>query len=435
MNETHITTTQFETFRKNFLSVQKKYEEKIKELSIIKEMNSTMQQIDHIDQDLIWIRHLECLKKYKNLATAVLYFSKDNEIKQDHFFYTDFEEPFDCTSFKNISFFQKLLSEKTTMVIESLDEPYLFNDLNYSFYGQPILSGGRIIAVLMLFSREKKAFEQANRFFYSIVCDHLHNNMVFLRLYYGKLDEEKQMIQLSRFFSKNVIAEIFKKGKLKLGGEKKQVAVMFVDLKGFTSLSEEMSPEDVVILLNRFFSHMIPVIFRHKGTLDKLLGDGIMAVFGSPIEDAESCLNAVRAGLEMFTVLNTLNRDLKHEGKTLDTKNGIEMRSGIEMRKEVAIENGLEMTIGINYGELVSGFMGSEQHLNYTVIGDVVNAAQRIQSLAGSNEIFLSGSVYNQVSDHLKTLENLAEVVQLDNVKLKGKEKIVSLYRISPILK
>ncbi|MBF0204897.1 MAG: adenylate/guanylate cyclase domain-containing protein, partial [Desulfamplus sp.] len=182
MNEQNITNTQFEIFRKNYLSVQNKYEEKIRELSIIKEMNSTMQQIDHIDQDLIWIRHLECLKKYKNLAAAVLYFSKDNIIKRDHFFYTDFEEPFDCTALKNTSFFEKLLYEKTTIVIEALEESYLFNDLNYSFYGQPILSGGKVIAVLMLFSRAKKAFEQNSHFFYSIVCDHLHNNMVFLRL-------------------------------------------------------------------------------------------------------------------------------------------------------------------------------------------------------------------------------------------------------------
>jgi len=429
MNERHITTDQFETFRGNYLSIQKKYEDKIKELSIIKEMNSTMQQIDHIDQDLIWIRHLECLKKYKNLAAAVLYFSNDNEIKRDHFFYTDFEEPFDCESFKSISFFKQLLSDKRTTVIEALEEPYLFSDLKHSFYGQPILSGGKVIAILMLFSREKKAFEQANCFFYNIVCDHLYNNIVFLRLYYGKLDEEKQMIQLSRFFSKNIIGEIFnKKGKLKLGGEKKQVAVMFADLKGFTRLSEEMEPEDVVILLNRFFSHMIPIIFKNKGTLDKLLGDGIMAVFGTPIEDLESCLNAVRTGLEMFTVLNRLNRDLKHEKKSP------QMSTDIEIRKSIEIKNALEMRIGLNYGELISGFMGSEEHLNYTVIGDVVNAAQRIQSLAGSNEIFLSGSIYDQISNHLGELENLAEVVRLDDVKVKGKERLVSLYRLTPLL-
>ncbi len=465
MDDQHITKAQFEIFRKSYLSIQTKYEEKIGELSIIKEMNTTMQQINHIDQDLIWIRHLECIKKYKNLAAAVLYFSAHNTVKQDHFFYTDFEEPFDCTSFKNISFFKKILSEKTTVVIESLDEPYLFNDLHYSFYGQPIISGDKVIAVLMLFSRHQKAFEQTNIFFYSIVCEHLYNHILFLRLYYGKLDEERQMIQLSRFFSKNVITEIFKRGQLKLGGEKKRVAVMFVDLKGFTRLSEDMEPEDVVILLNRFFSYMIPIIFRHKGTLDKLLGDGIMAVFGSPIEDAQSCLNAVKAALEMFTVLNTLNKDLQHgdnintltketikhqEGikmrdlpdtvtatnsDNIEISNTIEMVSGIEMRREIEIKNGLEMTIGINYGELVAGFMGSEQHLNYTVVGDTVNAAQRIQSLAGSNEIFLSGSVYDHIYNHLDTLENLDNVTRLDDVKLKGKEKMLSLYRLMPILK
>ncbi|MBF0379197.1 MAG: adenylate/guanylate cyclase domain-containing protein [Desulfamplus sp.] len=478
MNAQNITTAQFEIFRKNYLSVQTKYEEKIRELSIIKEMNATMQQIDHIDQDLIWIRHLECIKKYKNLAAAVLYFSKNNAIKRDHFFYTDFEEPFDCTSFKNISFFKKIMSEKTTLIMETLDEPYLFNDLNYSFYGQPILFNGKVIAILMLFSRQKKAFEQTNRFFYSIVCDHLYNNMVFLRLYYGKLDEEKQMIQLSRFFSKNVIAEIFKKGKLKLGGEKKRVAVMFVDLKGFTSFSEEMEPEDVVILLNRFFSYMIPIIFRHKGTLDKLLGDGIMAVFGSPIDDTDSCLNAVKAALEMFTVLNTLNKELKNcengvanidsitianrmerketlrimdKGSNIDNIKDVssinieqglkgvntigKSSGGIEMRRCVEVRNGLSMSIGINYGELVAGFMGSEQHLNYTVVGDVVNSAQRIQSLAGGNEIFISGSVYDEICNHLNTLENFESVIRLDDVKLKGKEKRVSLYKLKPLLK
>lgn len=459
MKDNNVITDQFEIFRKNYLSVQTKYEEKIRELSIIKEMNTTMQQIDHIDQDLIWIRHLECIKKYKNLTAAAIYFSKHNIIKRDHFFYTDFEEPFDWTDFKKLNFFKKILSEKISVTLEFIDEPQLFNALKYSFYGQPILSDGKVIAVLMLFGRDAKAFEQASSFFYSIVCEHLYNHMVFLRLYYGKLDEEKQMIQLSRFFSKNVISEIFKKGKLKLGGEKKRVAVMFVDLKGFTSLSEEMEPEDVVILLNRFFSYMIPIIFRHKGTLDKLIGDGIMAVFGSPIDDPDSCLNAVKAALDMFTVLNTLNSDLRHDDKTLAIKDAIRMygrlekassielensidmgrkidlESDIDMRRRVTIKKGLEMTIGINYGELVAGFMGSEQHLNYTVVGDVVNAAQRIQSLAGSNEIFLSGSVYDSIHNHIGTLENLADVARLDDVKLKGKEKMVSIYRLNPVLK
>lgn len=410
----------FGEFRKNFLSIQKKYDEKINELSIIKEMNNTMQQIDFIDQDLIWIRHLECLKKYKGLAAAALYFSPDNEIKKDHFFHTKTEGDFNFTAIRNLPFFKELLGGKTNVLIASLKDveqkwakrdtnhTHLFSDEDYAFYGQSILSKGKVIAILMLFGEDNNMFGPSHFLFYNVVCDHLYNNMFFLRLYYGKLDEEKQMLQLSRFFSKNVIGEIFKKGKLRLGGEKKQAAVIFVDLIGFTSFSETMEPEEVVILLNHFFSRMIPLIFKHGGTLDKLLGDGILAVFGTPLEDPDSCLNAVRTALEMFSELHALNHEIKKTFRQL------------------------EMSVGINYGELVAGFMGSEAHLNYTVVGDTVNVAQRIESLAEPNRILISNAVWKQVEPHVDTLNNLQEVTRLDDVKLKGKEKRVCLFRLEP---
>ncbi|WP_320041712.1 adenylate/guanylate cyclase domain-containing protein [uncultured Desulfobacter sp.] len=410
----------FEEFRKNFLSIQKKYDEKINELSIIKEMNSTMQQIDFIDQDLIWIRHLECLKKYKGLAAAALYFSPDNEIKKDHFFHTKTEKTFNFRAIKNLPFFKALLGEKTNVLIASLKDvekkctervtkqTHLFSDEDYAFYGQSIVSKGKTIAILMLFGENNNMFGPSHFLFYNIVCDHLHNNMVFLRLYYGKLDEEKQMLQLSRFFSKNVIGEIFKQGKLRLGGEKKQAAVVFVDLIGFTSFSETMEPEEVVTLLNHFFSRMIPLIFKHRGTLDKLLGDGILAVFGTPLEDPDSCLNAVRTALEMFSELHALNREIKENFRQL------------------------EMSVGINYGELVAGFMGSEAHLNYTVVGDTVNVAQRIESLADPNRILVSDAVWKKIEPHVQTLDNLKGVTRLDEVKLKGKAKRVCLFQLEP---
>jgi len=412
----------FEEFKKNFLSIQKKYDDKINELSIIKEMNNTMQQIDFIDQDLIWIRHLECLKKYKGLAAAALYFSPDNEIKKDHFFHTKSEKTFNLKAIKNLPFFKALLGEKTNVLIASLKDvekklaeqvpprPHLFCGEDYAFYGQSIVSKGKVIAILMLFGKDNKMFGPSHFLFYNVVCDHLHNNMVFLRLYYNKLDEEKQMIQLSRFFSKNVIGEIFKQGKLKLGGEKKQAAVVFVDLKGFTSFSENMKPEEVVILLNHFFSRMIPLIFKNQGTLDKLLGDGILDVFGTPLEDPDSCLNAVRTALEMFSVLHELNREIRIK----------------------RVFKQLEMSVGINYGELVAGFMGSEAHLNYTVVGDTVNVAQRIESLADTNQVLVSQAVWEKIEPHLKTLDNLKGVTQLDDVKLKGKAKKVCLFQLAP---
>lgn len=401
-----VSADQFEVFRKNFLSMQKKYDEKIKELSIIKEMNNTMQQVDVIDQDQIWINLLECLKKYKGLAGACLYFSPDNAVKRDYFFYTDFEEPFDFFRLRTLPFFKCLLKEKQVVVKERLGDEIASAD--YAFYGQSILSNDKVVAVLMLFSREKKAFEPAHLYFYNVVCDHFYNSIRFLRLYYGKLDEEKQMIHMSRFFSKNIIGEVIKKGKLRLGGEKKEAAVLFADLKGFTSLSESMAPEAVIILLNHFFSCMIPIIFKNGGTLDKLLGDGIMAVFGAPLEDKNACLNGVRTALEMFMMLDELNHELKDEYATL------------------------EMTVGIHYGELIAGLMGSPEHMNYTVVGDTVNAAQRIQSMAAGNEVLLSESVWNAVSTDIDSLDAVKAVDRLDNVKLKGKEKTVTLFRLTP---
>ena len=436
---------QFEVFKKNFLFMQKKYDEKIKELSVIKEMNNTMQQVDFIDQDQIWIRLLECLKKYKGLAGAALYFSPDNEVKRDYFFYTDFEEQFDFSQLKRLPFFNDLLDEQRVIVIEKLGGspsedglvekedgghelpagyfgkvdiylkalssteavPFL-SESEYAFYGQSILSNEKVIAVLMLFARDKAAFEASHLYFYNVVCEHFHNSMRFLRLYYGKLDEEKQMIHMSRFFSKNIIGEVIKKGKLRLGGEKKEAAVIFADLKGFTTLSESMAPEAVVILLNHFFSCMIPIIFKNGGTLDKLLGDGIMAVFGAPLEDKNACCNAVRTALEMFLVLEKLNLELKGD------------------------YNSLEMTVGINHGELIAGLMGSREHMNYTVVGDTVNAAQRIQSMAQSNEILISESVWHAVAPEIDSFEAVRAVSRLDNVKLKGKEKTVTLFRLTP---
>ena len=171
-----------------------------------------------------------------------------------------------------------------------------------------------------------------------------------------------------------------------------------------------MKPEEVVILLNHFFSRMIPLIFKNKGTLDKLLGDGILAVIGTPLEDPNSCLNAVRTALEMFSVLHELNREIKIK----------------------RVFKQLEMSVGINYGELVAGFMGSEAHLNYTVVGDTVNVAQRIESLAESNQILVSDVVWEKIVPHVQTLENLKGVTRLDDVKLKGKAKRACLFQLEP---
>ena len=166
----------------------------------------------------------------------------------------------------------------------------------------------------------------------------------------------------------------------KLGGERKEACVLFADLQGFTALSEKLAPEQVVDVLNDFFRIMIPIVFQNQGTLDKLIGDCIMAVFGAPLDDKKACYHAVKTALEMFIVFNRFK----------DKKGGVYQH--------------LKMTVGINFGELIVGFLGDQTHLDYTVIGDTVNAAQRLQSMAGGNEIFISQSVLDMTHKDLNTM-------------------------------
>ncbi len=172
------------------------------------------------------------------------------------------------------------------------------------------------------------------------------------------LKEEKQRFLLSRFFSKTVSNQIIgSKGNLRLGGDRMNVSVLFADLKGFTAMSEGLEPEQVVTILNRYFSVMIPIIFDNAGTLDKVLGDGLLAVFGAPIAQAEHALQSVTTAIEMIHRLERFNRD--------------HMQSKLPR---------LSVSIGINAGDAVAGYIGSEDHMNYTVIGDTVNVAQSIEA-------------------------------------------------------
>ncbi len=399
---------QFDFFRKKFLSIQKKYERKIAELSILKEMVESMKSIDSTDQDMVWRRQLDCLVKYKNISGAVIYILNDFQNKKEKYVSSSFDAQTDYSFLKNTNALKTIISEKKAILIKNLEEEDNFKDLEGSLYGLPVVSGEEIHGVLILLSNEKQGLEKDDIFFYSIVCDHLMNIMAFRRFYFGKINEEKHILQLSRFFSKNIVHEILKTGKPRLGGERKKACVIFVDLKGFTALSEKITSEEVVKILNDFFSCMIPIVFKNKGTLDKLMGDCIMAVFGAPIDDENSSFNAVNAVLQMFCAFHYFKQD--HGGRYVD----------------------LKMTVGINTGEMVAGFLGSENHLNYTVIGDTVNSAQRLQALAEGNQIYLSGSVFDEIRNDFDRLENINRITQLGNIKLKGKEKGLNVYRIIP---
>jgi len=192
-----------------------------------------------------------------------------------------------------------------------------------------------------------------------------------LRLY-----EEKHLLRdtISRYVSPQMCQEILKDpGLLQLGGQRRKVTILFADIKGFTALSEKMEPEKVVEVLNTFFTEMVELVFEHQGTLDKFLGDALMADFGVPVEIPQAPAQAVACALAMHRRL----QEMRDQGLT--------PIKGIR--------------IGINTGEAIVGNIGSDKRMDFTVIGDVVNVAARLQELTKELEadILVSEATFREV--------------------------------------
>jgi adenylate cyclase len=195
---------------------------------------------------------------------------------------------------------------------------------------------------------------------------------------------------------------------LELGGEKKRLTVLFADIRNFTTYSEHLDPQEVVTFLNRFFDLMTEAIFEHDGTVDKFIGDGMMAIFGAPLDLDDHPTRACAAALSMAAALDTLNEQNAR-------------RSGAG-----AAEPSISIGVGINTGEMVAGNIGSSQRFEYTVVGDAVNLAARLEPLNRllGTRILLSASTYRQVSSSPWSFR------ELGTFRVKGREDPVGLYEL-----
>ncbi len=215
--------------------------------------------------------------------------------------------------------------------------------------------------------------------------------------------EQRLMSTLCRYLTRQVAEQVMKdRDRLKLGGNRSTVAVLFSDIRDFTTLAERSEAEEVVAMLNEYFSHMLGPIFQFDGMLDKFIGDAIMAVFGAPLKGVNDAERAVRAALAM-------RRELKKY-------NEARVANGLQ-----PIQNG----IGITKGEAVSGNIGSEQRMEYTVIGDTVNIASRLEGLTKSydHKILVNEGVYLEIKDKITC-------VDLGFAHVKGKQGDVHIYGI-----
>jgi adenylate cyclase len=192
---------------------------------------------------------------------------------------------------------------------------------------------------------------------------------------------------------------------LKLGGEEREVTILFADLRDFTSLSERMPPAEVLALLNRYLDRMSAVIEQHGGVIDKYIGDAIMALFGAPVAVADAPARAVAAARDMARALDTLNTELRAEGKPA-----------------------LAFGIGLNTARVVAGNMGSKTRLNYTVIGDGVNLASRLEGLT-KDPAYATPIIASEATLAAITPRPVAR--ELGEVKVKGKSEAVKIFALT----
>ena len=215
-------------------------------------------------------------------------------------------------------------------------------------------------------------------------------------------DVSKVKNTFKRYVSKQVVDNLLEDDtKLNLGGEEREVTILFTDIRGFTSMSENMKPEEVVTTLNEYFSEMIDIVFKYNGTLDKIIGDELMVVFGAPLAAEDDTERALNTAVEMQNKIKELN-DLRKK------------------RKEKPVLVGA----GINKGYVVSGNIGSRDMMDYTVIGDTVNLGSRLCSAAGPGEIIVSKEVTKNQDKHF----NFEELVPIN---VKGKKDKINIFKVN----
>ena len=265
----------------------------------------------------------------------------------------------------------------------------------------PLLHKSELLGVMMVDSQNPNAFGEKDLQLFTNIA-----NQAALFIANAALAQhlEQEALARARFqrLLSPAIAELVVSGKLELkqGGEPRVTTMLFTDIRGFTSRSETMRAEDIVQMLNDYFERMVEIVFRFEGTLDKFVGDEIMALFGAPVSGRDDHVRAVKCALAMLDELRNFN----HERESMGLPS-------------------FEIGVGINTGEVVAGYIGSSKALEYTVIGDTVNTGARLCSVAKAGEIIISQSTLDQIGDRF-------DVVELPPVQVKGKSQALKIYNV-----
>jgi adenylate cyclase len=224
--------------------------------------------------------------------------------------------------------------------------------------------------------------------------------------YFVEGAEKRKMKRLfGQYVSKDVYEQLVANPELaRLGGQRREMTVLFSDIRGFTTVTERGQPEEIVGMLNEYFTRMVDIVFRHRGTVDKFVGDMVMALFGAPLDDPDHADHAVQAALEMIAELQQLNKGWKAQGRYAE----------------------LDIGVGVNTGTMIAGNIGSSAIMSYTVIGDAVNLGSRLESLNKQygTRIIVSDATRRRLKGRY-LYRPLGEVV------VKGKTEPVAIFEVT----
>ncbi len=207
---------------------------------------------------------------------------------------------------------------------------------------------------------------------------------------------------IARYMTKEVADKLLEDSEAVLGGQLQEATILFSDIRSFTSISEKIGPKETVSLLNEYFTVMVDILFRYEGILDKYIGDAIMAVFGAPFSTGEDPDRAVKTAVDMLRALGDFNR-----------------------KREAEAKDGLNIGVGINSDEVLSGNIGSLKRMDYTVIGDGVNLASRLES---ANKLYMTHILISEFT--YRGLKDRYICREIDVIRAKGKKKPVAIYQV-----
>jgi adenylate cyclase len=368
------------------ISLEEGYEQKIAELSLLKELGEALKGASLAHWNQLFLRQLDIIKGATGIYSVSVMLLDDESgnlyvVSASLMKGAPGRSPVPIKKGEGVA--GKVAETAKTLYIPDVTRDPNFCDKGTKQEGSlacvPIIAEGRCIGVINFRDNVPGAFGPNDLRFFELIADQLSITASLVRTYQDLLDIEKKRMNLSRYFSKGLAEHLVADGRMtRLGGEKKTVTVLFADIVGFTSLVGSHPVEQVVEVLNRFFETVVPVIFRHGGMLDKFLGDGFMAVFGIPDADELDPVRAIRCASDIQRSMKDLRETLPREGC-------------------FAVDVG----IGIASGMVLAGNIGTPEQMNYTVIGEPVNLAQRLESISGPGEIVISNETWGMVPPHV----------------------------------